>query len=215
MISRSSGTLLLTLHAVVASVVAVLLGAPTGAQSLEVGQLAGAVRSAGDDPLPGTRITVTGAGLSRSALADSDGRFRFPALPEATYTVKAELAGFETEIQADIVLAAARTTNVDLVLQMRCLVEFESTAESPLPYVLRQADAVVHLRILDAGGTRRFTFGSGCLIGAEYVATSIRFVKRPRSGVDSSNTIRFVQVSEAPSLVALLLASLRRWHCCP
>src|SRR4051794_23648009 len=56
--------------------------------------------------LANAKVTVTNVdtNLSRSTLTDSSGEYRFLSLPAGTYTVEAELNGFQRFVAANIVL---------------------------------------------------------------------------------------------------------------
>ena len=56
--------------------------------------------------LPGANITITdeNTGLTRTAVSSNEGRFVVPTLRPGTYTVKAELAGFQTAIRTGMLV---------------------------------------------------------------------------------------------------------------
>jgi hypothetical protein len=69
---------------------------------------------------PGVAITVRhiARGIERTTISDSDGRFVIAGLPTGLYNVRAELAGFETVVKADIPLTVGEATPVDFTLQV-------------------------------------------------------------------------------------------------
>ena len=75
--------------------VSVLAVSPASAQ-VTTGTLTGTIVDSTGGALPGTTVTATAAatGVSRTVVADSEGRFTVAGLNPGTYTVKVELAGF-------------------------------------------------------------------------------------------------------------------------
>jgi hypothetical protein len=85
--------------------------------------------------LPGVTITITdeNTGLTRSTVTSSDGRFVVPTLRPGTYTVKAELTGFQTLVRTGLVVAVGQELSLDLTLPLGGLTEEVSvTGEAPL-----------------------------------------------------------------------------------
>ena len=81
--------------------------------------------------LPGTMVSVTGANVSRIALADEDGRFAIVKLPAGTYRIVAQLDGFNT-VETVASVPAGRTAQVDLTLPLAAVIEeLIVTAERP------------------------------------------------------------------------------------
>lgn len=107
---------------------------PANAQ-LEQGRLVGTVTDAQGAVLPGVTVTATSPALigSQSAVTESDGQFRFPALPSGSYVLQFELSGFQTVRRENIVLALGQTLTVDSQLQIATLQETVTvTSESPV-----------------------------------------------------------------------------------
>jgi hypothetical protein len=85
--------------------------------------------------LPGVNITVINeaTGLERTAVTSGDGRFVIPTLVPGTYTVRAELQGFQTLVQTGVVLNVGQEMAVNLTLGVAGLAETVTvTGESPL-----------------------------------------------------------------------------------
>jgi carboxypeptidase family protein len=112
----------------------VLCAAPAFAQG-QATSLAGVVIDAQGGVLPGVTVTATSPALigSRTVVTEPNGSYRFPSVPEGTYTLSFELTGFRTYNRANIVLSLGQTLTVDAQLQVQSLQESVTvTAESPL-----------------------------------------------------------------------------------
>jgi len=98
-------------------------------------QVEGTVKDETGAVLPGAAVTATNqeTGLSRTATANSDGSYRIPALPPGLYTVKCELAGFQTRTLTDIILTIQQTVIQNLVMKVAQIEETVTvTGESPI-----------------------------------------------------------------------------------
>jgi hypothetical protein len=78
-----------------------LASVPAWAQST-TGRISGTVSDTQGGVLPGVTVTVLqeGTGLTRSATTDADGAYVFVSLPVGTYTVSAELGGFQKGVRS-------------------------------------------------------------------------------------------------------------------
>ncbi|MFQ6037668.1 MAG: carboxypeptidase regulatory-like domain-containing protein [Candidatus Aminicenantales bacterium] len=105
-------------------------------QSKETGAIVGRVMDEDGSPLPGVTVTLTSPRLmgERTAITDSEGQYRFPALPPGLYTVKAELQGFTPTIREKIRVHATIRLTVDITLKM-ATVEEEVTVIAQTPTV--------------------------------------------------------------------------------
>ena len=85
--------------------------------------------------LPGVTVTVTheGTGQSRQAVTSGEGRFIIPTLMPGSYTLKAELQGFETLTRTGLVLSVGQEITVALAMSLAGVrEEVTVTAESPV-----------------------------------------------------------------------------------
>lgn len=98
---------------------------PAAAQG--VGAIGGTITDQSGAVLPGSTVTLSNPlgsiGGNQSTVSDDRGTFQFIRLVPGTYTVRAELAGFRTATQEDIVVNADVTARVDLRLQIGTLEE--------------------------------------------------------------------------------------------
>src|SRR5262245_56399210 len=85
--------------------------------------------------LPGVTITVTneGTGQSRQAVTGAEGRFVIPTLVPGSYSVTAELQGFQTLRRTGLVLNVGQEISLSLTLNLAGVrEEVTVTAESPV-----------------------------------------------------------------------------------
>jgi hypothetical protein len=83
--------------------------------------------------VPGATVTVTGPQGARTVVTDSTGRFAVPFLPPGTYAIRAELQGFKSVEQKDIVVRLGQTADLSLKMDVGGLTEtVEVTGASPV-----------------------------------------------------------------------------------
>ncbi len=105
--------------------------AQESASSGVVGQVVDSTKGA----LPGATVTVinTGTNAQRVATTDADGRFSVPNLPAATYTIRVELAGFQTVELKEFTLRNGEVSRPNITLGVANVAETITVAgESPL-----------------------------------------------------------------------------------
>ncbi len=98
-------------------------------------ELNGVITDQGKAVLPGVTVTVTNeaTGQSRQAVTSGEGRFVIPTLVPGTYTVKAELQGFETTTRTGLVLGVGQEITVSLTLNLSGVrEEVTVTAQTPV-----------------------------------------------------------------------------------
>jgi hypothetical protein len=111
------------------------LARPATAQG--VGAIAGTVTDASGAVLPGATVTLSNPrgsiGGNQETVADARGAFQFIRLVPGTYTVKAELEGFRSGLQENVVVNADVTARVDMKMEIGTLQEgITVKGESPL-----------------------------------------------------------------------------------
>jgi hypothetical protein len=94
-------------------------------QSKETGAIQGYISDEEGAPLPGVTVTLTSPNMIgvRTAVTDSEGYFRFPALPPGLFEIKAELPGFTTVVQKNIRLHTTETLTIDLTMRPTAIEE--------------------------------------------------------------------------------------------
>lgn len=98
-------------------------------------EISGTIVDAGKAVLPGATVTATneGTGLARNAVTDAGGKFTIAQLLPGTYTVSAELSGFQGAKHTGLVLAVGQTLSVSLTLEIASVKETVTvTGQAPL-----------------------------------------------------------------------------------
>src|SRR5688572_30088698 len=87
---------------------------------LPTGTILGTVRDASGAVIPGVEVTIrnTETGAIRTGLSEEAGLFRFVALPVGAYEVRAELAGFQTQVRSGLNLTVGQEAVVNVVMQV-------------------------------------------------------------------------------------------------
>jgi hypothetical protein len=94
-------------------------------QSKETGAIVGTIMDEETTPLPGVNVSLSSPKLmgDRSTVTNTDGAYRFPALPPGTYSIRAELQGFATTVRENIRLNTTVRLTVDLTLKVSAIEE--------------------------------------------------------------------------------------------
>src|SRR5215467_10788588 len=81
-------------------------------------EINGTIADQGKAVLPGVNVTATNEanGLERAVVSGPDGRYIFPALTPGTYTVKAELSGFQALTRSGLIVGVGQELTVNLTL---------------------------------------------------------------------------------------------------
>ena len=102
----------------------------------QTGTLTGSILDEEGNPLPGANITITSESLmgTQSAVSSANGVFRFPNLPPGTYSLKAELPGFQTVIRSNIIVHVGMVVNVEIRMKA-VAIEEEVMVTAPSPVI--------------------------------------------------------------------------------
>jgi hypothetical protein len=106
------------------------IAAIAGAQD-PTGTIAGRVTDAQNLAVPGVTVTATGAQGTKTTVTDGDGRFSFPFLTPAAYTVHAELDGFTPVDRTNVQVQLGQTTQLGLTLQPASVSETVEVSAAP------------------------------------------------------------------------------------
>src|SRR5580765_1206192 len=109
-----------------------LAGTSHGWAQETTGAVSGRVTDAQGLAVPGVTVTLTGPQGSKSAVTDADGRYSVPLLVPGTYTAKAELQGFKSVQQQNVIVRLGQSIEVQLKMEVGGIAEtIEVTASSP------------------------------------------------------------------------------------
>ncbi len=117
------------------SIVAALLLVltPFAAAQSQTGTLQGEVKDEQGGALPGANVTLSGKTGNRTAVSDASGVYRFLALLPGTYSVTAELAGFQGRRTENVQVSLGSTANIPFSLKVGALTdEITVTGEAPV-----------------------------------------------------------------------------------
>lgn len=109
----------------VAWLTAVLLILSTGATAAQTltGSISGTIKDNQGGVLPGVTMTLTGRTGARTAVTDETGTYRFPAVDPGTYMLAAELSGFQTRRQENVIVTVGTPLTIDVTLAVGGLQE--------------------------------------------------------------------------------------------
>lgn len=122
---------------VLLSLAVLALLSPLSAQIGQTGSIRGMIVDDQKAPLPGVTITVTSPALmgKQSAVSGADGSYKFPPiLPPGTYSIVAELQGFNVAKRDGIVLRVGAIVDVSFEL-VQASIRQEVTVVAPSPVV--------------------------------------------------------------------------------
>jgi hypothetical protein len=121
-------------NAVLAAAIVFVFGGTAIAQRI-TGSIDGRVLDPSGAVLPGVEITVTNDATqqARTAITNETGLYNVPLLPSGTYSVRASLPGFRTEVRRGVQVEVDRNARVDVQLEVGNVTEsLEVTADAPL-----------------------------------------------------------------------------------
>jgi hypothetical protein len=116
------------------------------AQSLQDGNITGKVTDSSGARAPGVTVTLSSPVLitKRTTTTDSEGLYRFTALPPGTYALTFELPGAAKLTHTDVRVSLATTTSIDATLKVGGISENVEVVGTPLVDVT-QANVATNL----------------------------------------------------------------------
>ena len=102
----------------------------SNAYAQATGQINGVVADNSGGVVPGVTVFAveSGTGISRDTVTGANGRYSFLSLRPTTYEIRAELAGFRTVRQTDVVLQANQNLTLNITLELGELSETVTVA---------------------------------------------------------------------------------------
>jgi hypothetical protein len=130
---------------VVALLAAIAAGAlPAAAQTL-TGSITGTVTDEQGGVLPGVTVSLTGRTGTRTTVTDDAGVYRFQAVDPGTYTLEADLSGFQTRRRENIVISVGTPLTIDLSLGVGGLQETVSVVADTQTVATTSSEATSNL----------------------------------------------------------------------
>lgn len=123
-----------TTKIVAALALALLVVAPVQAQTRLTGTIFGQVSDSDGLPVPGVTLTVSGPNLIQPAttVTNERGTYRLVNLPPGTYTLKTELAGFQTVSIEEVIVSVGADREIAVTIKPAALAEaITVTASTP------------------------------------------------------------------------------------
>src|SRR6266852_5287229 len=132
---------------VIVAAMCIALLAGTALAQYQTGNIYGKVQAKDGSVLPGVTVTLTGVGAPQTTVTDGQGNFRFLNLSPATYTVKAELAGYGVATRSGIGVRVGANADVTMTLNPSVSESITVTAEAPLLDVRKAGTGVSVSRV--------------------------------------------------------------------
>jgi hypothetical protein len=151
---------------------AAMLTAAPWAQTGGTGQLSGRVVNSTGTVLPGVIVTLTGNGVSATAVTDAGGRYLLDAfvIGSADYALTASLVGFETTTRTGVRMVPGETKAVeDMMLRVGCA-EIDLVVERSIQAEAREAALVAHVRIESVAAAQEWRGEHACVIARDVTA---------------------------------------------
>src|SRR5262245_37741448 len=118
--ANAQGAEAMRLPSVIGILLAVVLGLGSegAAQTATTGRIVGTISDQQSAVVPGVTVTAAGPQLQglRTSITDAEGEFRFLALPPGTYSIRAELNGFQTVQRDNVILNVNSTITLPLTI---------------------------------------------------------------------------------------------------
>jgi hypothetical protein len=117
------------------SVVMLLAMAGSAMAQEQRGSIEGIIRDSSGGVLPGVTLEARSPAMAgaQTTVSDSNGLYRFPALPPGRYDVTATLQGFQPAKSADVRLELGQILKIDLTMAVGAVTEtVQVSGESPL-----------------------------------------------------------------------------------
>src|SRR4029078_11601966 len=105
-------------RAVLFCLIASVAWAPALSAQTQTGTVEGKVVDQQGAVLPGVTVTLMGPRGSQTTVTDGEGGFRFVGVTPATYSLKAELTGFASESQPEVLVGIGKTVLAEFTMKV-------------------------------------------------------------------------------------------------
>src|SRR6266550_6403649 len=128
------------LFSLIAATFLIALAVPICAQE-QTATIEGAITDGTGAALPGVTVEAVGAnGQHFTAITDSSGKYRFPAVPPGDYALNASLVGMQTATVKKVEVTLGKSARVDFTMKVARMAEqITVTAEAPIVDVTSSA----------------------------------------------------------------------------
>jgi hypothetical protein len=171
-----------------ATIAGVAVAVAVHAQTVGTVRVAGRVVNRDGAPLGSAVVRIASSAVDREVVTDPDGGFGFTDLAPATYTLSATMTGFQSANRT-VVASVPGAINIDFRLDAACLSTIRAD-DWGLPTNIAAADAILYVRITDAGRPTRLTSSGYCVEGEEHRATVVAAIKSPALRSDVIRLVR-------------------------
>src|SRR5438067_596351 len=129
------------IFSLIAAAFLIVLAVPILVAQEQTATIEGAITDGSGATLPGVTVEAIGANGQRfTAVTDSSGRYRFPAVPPGDYTLNASLAGMQTATVKKVEVTLAKSAKVDFTMKVARMTEqITVSAEAPIVDVTSSA----------------------------------------------------------------------------
>ena len=87
------------------------------------GSISGTVTDTDGESLPGVVVSATGEWGPRDTVTNAEGRYRLRQLQPGSYTLKAELEGFDTVVIPDVIVRVEQDTVCNMKMKISTIEE--------------------------------------------------------------------------------------------
>jgi Carboxypeptidase regulatory-like domain len=130
------------------ALVIVLAALSPAAAQIQTGSILVRVTDEQGAAVPGATLTLKSPVLvagSMTGVTDATGVNRFPSLPPGTYTVQADLQGFQTVVREEVIVLVGQTTPLDLTARVAAVAETITVTGASPTIDTTSANVNVHL----------------------------------------------------------------------
>ena len=124
--------------------VSIFIVGTTQAQT-DVAEITGAVTDAQGAAVAGATVTLDNpsSGVTRTTQTGSNGIYKFPSIPPATYTITVEKSGFKKSVTTDVKALIATTSEINFLLEIGDVSETVTVTSNTIDSIVNTQDASI------------------------------------------------------------------------